>query len=87
MSIYLTRDIKQDVKLEYSKEESVYEDIIIDIRNLTYKLKYFYQRPRPYQLAQYFKLKLFLIMKIQKTKKFIQRDKKFKKITIGPSDP
>ena len=26
-------------------------------------------------------------MKIQKTKKFIQRDKKFKKITIGPSDP
>ena len=33
MSIYLTRDIKQDVKLEYSKEESVYEDIIIDIHD------------------------------------------------------
>jgi hypothetical protein len=39
--------------------ESLCEDIIIDIRNLTYKLKYFYQRPRPNQLAQYFKLKLF----------------------------
>ena len=39
--------------------ESLCEDIIIDIRNLTYKLKYFYQRPRPYQLAQYYKLKLF----------------------------
>ena len=33
MSIYLTRDIKQDIKLEYSKEESVYEDIIIDIHD------------------------------------------------------
>jgi hypothetical protein len=39
--------------------ESLCEDIIIDIRNLTYKLKYFYQRPRPNQLSQYFKLKLF----------------------------
>ena len=39
--------------------ESLCEDIIIDIKNLLYKLKYFYQRPRPYQLAQYFKLKLF----------------------------
>jgi hypothetical protein len=39
--------------------ESLCEDIIIDIKNLLYKLKYFYQRPRPNQLAQYFKLKLF----------------------------
>jgi hypothetical protein len=39
--------------------ENLCEDIIIDIKNLIYKLKYFYQRPRPYQLAQYYKLKLF----------------------------
>jgi hypothetical protein len=39
--------------------ESLCEEIIIDIRNLIYKLKYFYQRPRPSQLAQYYKLKLF----------------------------
>jgi acid phosphatase (class A) len=39
--------------------ETLCEDIIKDIRNLLYKLKYFYQRPRPYQLAQYYKLKLF----------------------------
>ena len=39
--------------------ENLCEEIIKDIRNLIYKLKYFYQRPRPYQLAQYYKLKLF----------------------------
>lgn len=39
--------------------ENLCEDIIKDIRNLIYKLKYFYQRPRPNQLAQYYKLKLF----------------------------
>jgi len=39
--------------------ESICQDIIIDVRNLIYKLKYFYQRPRPFQLAQYYKLKLF----------------------------
>jgi hypothetical protein len=39
--------------------ETLCEEVIIDIRNLIYKLKYFYQRPRPNQLAQYYKLKLF----------------------------
>ena len=34
-------------------------DIVKDIENLIYKLKYFFQRPRPNQLAQYYKLKLF----------------------------
>ena len=38
--------------------ESICQDIIVDVRNLIYKLKYFYQRPRPFQLAQYYKLKL-----------------------------
>jgi hypothetical protein len=39
--------------------ENLCLDIIKDTRNLITKLKYFYQRPRPYQLAQYYKLKLF----------------------------
>jgi hypothetical protein len=34
-------------------------DVVKDIENLIYKLKYFFQRPRPNQLAQYYKLKLF----------------------------
>jgi len=39
--------------------EDLCNDIILDIRNLIFKLKYFYNRPRPFQLAQYYKLKLF----------------------------
>lgn len=39
-------------------EETITE-IVKDIQNLIYKLKFNYQRPRPYQLAQYYKLKLF----------------------------
>jgi hypothetical protein len=34
-------------------------DIIKDIQGLLYKLKYYFQRPRPNQIAQYQKLKLF----------------------------
>jgi len=34
-------------------------DIIKDIQDLIYKLKFYYQRPRPRQIAQYYKLKLF----------------------------
>ena len=37
------------------------DDIDNDITGLIVKLKYFYQRPRPYQLANYYKLKLFPI--------------------------
>lgn len=39
--------------------EELVTDIVKDIQNLIYKLKFHYQRPRPYQLAQYYKLKLF----------------------------
>jgi len=39
--------------------EELVTDIVVDIQNLIYKLKFHYQRPRPYQLAQYYKLKLF----------------------------
>jgi hypothetical protein len=34
-------------------------DIAKDVESLVYKLKFFFQRPRPRQLAQYYKLKLF----------------------------
>jgi hypothetical protein len=39
--------------------EELATNIVKDIQNLIYKLKYKIQRPRPYQLAQYYKLKLF----------------------------
>lgn len=55
----LIQVITSTFKLKGIDVETLCEDIINDIRNLIYKLKYFYQRPRPYQLAQYFKLKLF----------------------------
>jgi hypothetical protein len=35
------------------------QEIYEDIKPLIIKLKYFHQRPRPYQLAEYYKLKLF----------------------------
>ena len=41
------------------KEEMTIRNIYDDIYPLILKLKYKYQRPRPYQLAQYYKLKLF----------------------------
>ena len=34
-------------------------DITKDIQGLIYRLKYYYQRPRPYQIAQYLELNLF----------------------------
>lgn len=39
--------------------ESLSKSIVTDIQSLIYKLKYFYNRPRPNQLANYYKLKLF----------------------------
>lgn len=41
------------------KEEMTIRSIYDDISPLILKLKYKYQRPRPYQLAQYYKIKLF----------------------------
>lgn len=35
------------------------EEIQEDVNPLLMKLKYYFQRPRPYQLAEYYKLKLF----------------------------
>jgi len=39
--------------------EELIVDVVKDVQNLIYKLKFHHQRPRPYQLAQYFQLKLF----------------------------
>lgn len=39
--------------------EELITEVVKDIQNLIYKLKFHFQRPRPYQLAQYYKLKLF----------------------------
>lgn len=39
--------------------EDLIIDIVKDIQGLIFKLKYYYQRPRPRQIAQYYKLKLF----------------------------
>jgi hypothetical protein len=39
--------------------DELVKEIISDIRALIFKLKYYYQRPRPYQLADYYKLALF----------------------------
>jgi hypothetical protein len=39
--------------------EELITEIVLDIQNLIFKLKYHIQRPRPFQLAQYYKLKLF----------------------------
>jgi hypothetical protein len=39
--------------------EELITEIVVDIQNLIYKLKFQIQRPRPFQLAQYYKLKLF----------------------------
>lgn len=39
--------------------EALCDEIVTDTKNLIIKLKFFYQRPRPNQLAQYYKLKLF----------------------------
>lgn len=39
--------------------EELIKDIVKDVQGLIYKLKFYYQRPRPRQIAQYYKLKLF----------------------------
>lgn len=39
--------------------EELIVSIVKDTQNLIYRLKFHHQRPRPFQLAQYYKLKLF----------------------------
>lgn len=41
------------------KGAELIDQLIDDVIPLTIKLKFYFQRPRPYQLAEYYKLKLF----------------------------
>jgi acid phosphatase (class A) len=57
----LERTIAQFIKENQLGEEAakIADDLIKETIPLLVKLKFFFQRPRPYQLAQYYKLKLF----------------------------
>lgn len=55
----LYQAILNSFKTEKADLEQLIKDIDEDITPLIIRLKYFYQRPRPYQLANYYKLKLF----------------------------
>jgi hypothetical protein len=50
--------LSENIKLD-DKGIKLIDDLIEDIEPLVTKLKYHFQRPRPYQLAQAYKLKLF----------------------------
>lgn len=45
-------------KVDGEEMNKLVGDLIVDVQPLIYKLKYFFQRPRPHQLAYYYKLKL-----------------------------
>jgi len=47
------------LEVEGIKENDLIKQIMGDISPLIIKLKYYFQRPRPYQLANYYKLSLF----------------------------
>lgn len=57
------RSLLQVIVATFKEKEIDVEDLAVnifkDIKPLLIRLKYHYQRPRPYQLAQYYKLKLF----------------------------
>ena len=55
----LIQAISSIFKQKDIETEELITEIVKDIQNLIFKLKYHIQRPRPYQLAQYYKLKLF----------------------------
>jgi hypothetical protein len=55
----LIQAISSIFKQKNIEVEELVTEIVLDIQNLIFKLKYHIQRPRPFQLAQYYKLKLF----------------------------
>ena len=55
----LIQAISSIFKQKDIETEELITEIVKDIQNLIFKLKYHIQRPRPYQWAQYYKLKLF----------------------------
>ena len=60
--------------------EELVTDIVKDIQNLIFKLKFHIQRPRPFQLAQYYKLKLFHTKVFLLTHRLIRQDIRFKQL-------
>ena len=55
----LIQAISSIIKQKDIEVEELVTEIVVDIQNLIFKLKYHIQRPRPFQIAQYYKLKLF----------------------------
>lgn len=60
----LIQYIEQLLRAEQIDEAETIRSIVSDIQPLILKLKYKFQRPRPYQLANYRKLKLFPLQSI-----------------------
>lgn len=60
----LIQYIEQLLRAEQIDETETIRGIVGDIQPLILKLKYKFQRPRPYQLANYRKLKLFPLQSI-----------------------
>ncbi len=56
---YINYLCENGLKEKVEEITDIVKGIIEDTTPLAYKLKYFFQRPRPYQLAQYNKLLLF----------------------------
>ena len=61
--IFYDRNLFQAINNSFQTDKINVKELIdsidLDTSALILRLKYFYQRPRPYQLANYFKLKLF----------------------------
>jgi len=51
--------INKMLEVEGIQENDLIQQILVDINPLILKLKYYFQRPRPYQLGNYYKLSLF----------------------------
>ncbi len=56
---YFQRLFVDIYQLDAEEVRTTLESLAADVIPLVYKLKYFYNRPRPYQLAPYFKLRLY----------------------------
>jgi len=57
------RNLTQSLNVIFLEEgidvKDLVKQIVLDTESLIYKIKFYYQRPRPFQLAEYYKLKLF----------------------------
>ncbi len=60
-------DVRFDTKEEADQYSATLFDLFEDVLPLIFKLKHQWQRPRPYQLAHYHKLKLFPFFSVSST--------------------